>query len=167
MKQNDKYLKESIDVLNREFGSPLVTLEDTMKAHKLKKEGGPGSGRPTKDGSAKDIEKKAMKAADDANAKMDRDEKEMERKAKEQAFKDMENESITEGPDDVRFARNVLAKIAKTETKFRKQMYELEQAFLQDPRDENKKLAKEIKRSYKSGVTRFMRDSIDMIKRMK
>ena len=28
---NDKYLKESIDVLNRKFGEPLPTLEDTMK----------------------------------------------------------------------------------------------------------------------------------------
>ena len=74
---NDKYLKESIDVLNRDFGSPLVTLEDTIKAHKLKKEGGAGSGRPTKDGSAKDIEKKMSKAADDANAKMDAAEKKM------------------------------------------------------------------------------------------
>ena len=35
------------------------------------KEGGPGSGRPAKPGGAKDIENKAMKAADDANAKMD------------------------------------------------------------------------------------------------
>ena len=76
-------------------------------------------------------------------------------------------ESITEGPDDVRFARRALSKLAKTETKFRKEMYDLEQAFLKDPRDENQKLAKEIKRSYKSGVTKFMRDSIDMIKRMK
>ena len=38
MIQNDKYLKESIDILNRKFGEPLPTLEDTMKAHKLKKE---------------------------------------------------------------------------------------------------------------------------------
>ena len=44
MMQNEKYLKESIDILNRKFGEPLPTLEDTMKAHKLKKEGGPGSG---------------------------------------------------------------------------------------------------------------------------
>ena len=50
MIQNDKYLKESIDILNRKFGEPLPTLEDTMKAHKLKKEGGPGSG-PKKGGS--------------------------------------------------------------------------------------------------------------------
>jgi len=167
MKQNDKYLKEGLDILNRDFGSPLVTLEDTMKAHKLKKEGGPGSGRPTKDGSAKDIEKKAMKAADDANAKMDRDEKEMERKAKEQAFKDMENESITEGPYDVKFAKIALSKIVKTEQKFRKQMYDLEQVFLQDPNSTNRALAKEIIKSYKSGVTAYMRDSVLMVKRMK
>ena len=42
---NDKYLKESIDILNRKFGEPLPTLEDTTRAHSLKKEGGPGSGR--------------------------------------------------------------------------------------------------------------------------
>ena len=30
MIQNDKYLKESIDILNRKFGEPLPTLEDTM-----------------------------------------------------------------------------------------------------------------------------------------
>ena len=148
---NDKYLTESLDILKREFGQPLPTLEDTMKAHKIKKEGGPGSGpqkgvkqkktddyesdsgsggwkqknrkkshsgsggwkqnkapgwdklhvydeggkgsgRKPEPGSAKDIEKKMSKAADDANAKMDRDEKEMERKAKEQAKKDMEKE---------------------------------------------------------------------------
>ena len=34
---NDKYLKESIDVLNRKFGEPLPTLEDTMKWHKEQK----------------------------------------------------------------------------------------------------------------------------------
>ena len=35
---NDKYLKESIDILNRQFGEPLPTLEDTSKAYKLKQE---------------------------------------------------------------------------------------------------------------------------------
>ena len=255
MKQNDKYLVEGLDILNREFGQPLPTLEDTMKAHKLKKEGGPGSGK-SKDGSAKDIEKKSMKAADDANAKMDADEKEMERKAKEQALADMgmddddmfeaylkENpaavaaataamiqmkannpstgrvnkmstalgnkshpshkkakgifaklvdkfkkkkdepmskadqykalmkkttgESITEGPDDVKAARKSLSRIVKEEQKFRKQMYNLEQVFLQDPTKGNDKLAKDIKKSYKEGVTKFMRDTVLMVKRMK
>ena len=46
------------------------------------KEGGPGSGRKAKPGSAKDIENKAMKAADDANAKMDAAEKAMKKKKK-------------------------------------------------------------------------------------
>ena len=74
---------------------------------------------------------------------------------------------VTEGPDDKRSARRVLSKIAKTETKFRKEMYELEQAFLQDPRTENKKAAKDIKKAYKDGVTKFMRDSVKLIKGMK
>tara|TARA_B100000029_G_scaffold36839_1_gene34677 strand:+ start:2198 stop:3478 length:1281 start_codon:yes stop_codon:yes gene_type:complete len=425
---NDKYLTESLDILKREFGQPLPTLEDTMKAHKIKKEGGPGSGpqkgvkqkktddyesdsgsggwkqknrkkshsgsggwkqnkapgwdklhvydeggpgsgRKPEPGSAKDIEKKMSKAADDANAKMDRDEKEMERKAKEQAKKDMEKEfdfdfdesinerlssselklftivgvrmmkragwygkrynrqlaetirrilggmqyidnlsdapkkdqfflkkgmkyyptrkyskralqgmgkafskmplnqqknfveylinqglskeqtfesllkenpaavaaataamvqmkaknpqsgrvnkmstalsnkshpqhqkakgifaklvdkfkkkkkdkpvdkaaqyralmqkELKEGPDDVRFARRALSKVVKSEKSLRKAMMDLEQSFLRDPRPENKKLAKEIKKSYKDGVTKFMRDSVQMIKRMK
>ena len=271
MKQNDKYLAEGLDILNREFGQPLPTLEDTMKAHQLKKEGGPGSGKP-KDGSAKDIEKKSMKAADDANAKMDADEKEMEKQAKAQAMADMgmddddmfetflkENpaavaaataamiqmkannpstgrvnkmstalgnkshpshkkakgifarlvdkfkkkngdkdfekqkkkvakgadawvkkqrddaqnrkqyagESIKEGPDDVRFAKRALSQIVKTEQKFRKQMYDLEQTFLKDPNPTNRKLATEIKKSYKGNVTKFMRESVLMVKRMK
>ena len=37
MKQNDKYLKESVDFLSREFGQPLPTLQDTIKAHQAKK----------------------------------------------------------------------------------------------------------------------------------
>ena len=172
MKQNDKYLVEGLDILNREFGQPLPTLEDTMKAHKLKKEGGPGSGK-SKDGSAKDIEKKSMKAADDANAKMDADEKEMEKQAKAQAMADMGMddddmfESITEGPGDIKFAKKALSRIVKTEQKFRKQMYDLEQVFLKDPNPTNRKLATEIKKSYKDNTTKFMRDSVLMVKRMK
>ena len=42
-------------------------------------------------------------------------------------------EDVNEGPDDKREARRVLSKIAKTEQKFRKEMFELEQVFLQDP----------------------------------
>ena len=84
-------LKESM-VWERKFGEPLPTLDSVME--KYQQEGGKGSGRKPEKGSAKDIEKKSMKAATDANAKMDAAEKEMERKAKEQAFKDMENESV-------------------------------------------------------------------------
>ena len=50
------------------------------KAEGRVKEGGPGSGRPTKPGSARDIDKKMMSAADAANAKMDAAEKAMRRK---------------------------------------------------------------------------------------
>jgi len=117
MKQNDKYLTESLDILKRDFGQPLPTLQDTIKAHQTKKLS--------------------------------------------------VGESIKEGPDDVREARKALSRVVKEEQKFRKQMYNLEQVFLQDPRPENKKLAKEIKTSYKSGVTKFMRDSVLMVKRMK
>ena len=82
MKLKDLLSESSLKILDRKFGEPLPTLEDTTRAYRLRKEqevqeGGEGSGRPTKDGSAKDIEKKAMKAADDANAKMDAAEKKM------------------------------------------------------------------------------------------
>ena len=153
---NDKYLKESIDILNRKFGDPLPTLEDTMKWYKQKNEGGPGSGRPAKPGGAKDIDNKMSKAVDDANARLDAAEKELKKKKMKK-----------EGPDDVRFARRALTKIAKHEGALRKAMFDLEQAFLRDPRTENRKLAKDIKKVYKEGVTKFMREAVQMIKRMK
>ena len=250
---NDKYLKESIDILNRKFGEPLPTLEDTTRAYSLKKEGGPGSGRKAKPGSAKDIDNRMSKAADDANARLDAAEKELKKKKMKKEDSLMENPAIAgavaamtrlqmqnpktgkkisaltplknkehplhkksksmfqrikdklkkkkdgpnprskdkpllpkkqsksdvdfykrqfagevkEGPDDVRFARRAMSKIAKDEAKLRKSMFELEQAFLRDPRKENQKLAKDIKKNYKSNVTAFMRDSVQMIKRMK
>ena len=241
---NDKYLKESIDILDRKFGEPLPTLEDTTRAHSIKKEGGPGSGRKAKPGSAKDIDNRMSKAADDANARLDAAEKELKKKKMKKEDSLMENPAIAgavaamtrlqmqnpktgkkisaltplknkehplhkksksmfqrikdklskkkdkpapkkqsksdvdfykrqfagevkEGPDDVRFARRAMSKIAKDEAKLRKSMFELEQAFLRDPRKENQKLAKDIKKNYKSNVTAFMRDSVQMIKRMK
>ena len=84
-------LKEN-KVWERNFGEPLPTLNSVMEKHQ--QEGGKGSGRKPEKGSAKDIEKKSMKAATDANAKMDAAEKEMELKAMKQAIKDMENESV-------------------------------------------------------------------------
>ena len=33
MKENEKFLKESIDLLNREFGEPLPTLKTVMEKH--------------------------------------------------------------------------------------------------------------------------------------
>ena len=75
---NDKYLKESIDILNRKFGDPLPTLEDTMKWYKQKNEGGPGSGRKAKPGSAKDIDNRMSAAVADANARLDAAEQDSE-----------------------------------------------------------------------------------------
>jgi len=46
-------------------------------------------------------------------------------------------------------------------------MLNIEQGFLRDPRPENKKLAKDIKKSYKDNVTKFMREVVGMLKRMK
>ena len=93
---NDKYLKESMDILNRKFGEPLPTLEDTTKAYQEIKFGSkaqydkykkqhkirPGTeididGKKSKEkGDVKDvkpdkkIDKQTSKAADDANEKM-------------------------------------------------------------------------------------------------
>ena len=72
---------------NRKFGEPLPTLEDTSKAYKLKKEqefkeGGPGSGRKAKPGSAKDIDNRMSAAVDDANARLAAAEKAMKAKKK-------------------------------------------------------------------------------------
>ena len=114
MKQNDKYLAEGLDILNREFGQPLPTLEDTMKAHQLKKEGGPGSGKP-KDGSSKEKSKT--------------DDKEMERRAKDQAKKDMEDEFDFDFDESVDEERDYKAEYKKygSSTKAKKYRAELNQ----------------------------------------
>jgi len=69
-------LKESM-VWERKFGEPLPTL-DSVREKYQQKEGGKGSGKKP--------------VASDANKKPRDTEKELERKAKEQAFKDMANE---------------------------------------------------------------------------
>ena len=50
-------------------------------------EGGPGSGRPTKPGSKRDVEKRMDKAVSDANAKLDAAEKAMKAKKKKKRKK--------------------------------------------------------------------------------
>ena len=55
----------------------------------------------------------------------------------------------------------------KEEGVLRKRMLKIEQVFLQDPRPENKKLATQIKKSYKENITKFMREVVGMVKRMK
>ena len=46
-------------------------------------------------------------------------------------------------------------------------MFKIEQILLQDPRPENQKLRTDLKKSYKDGVTKFMRDANSIIKKMK
>ena len=60
-----------------------------------------------------------------------------------------------------------LQMVMKAESKLRDRMMKLEQIFLSDPRPENTKLAKNIKKSYKDTVTKFMRETISFVKKMK
>ena len=107
---SDKYLKESVDLLQREFGQPLPTLKSVTEKHQ---------------------------------------------------------KNVKEGPDDVRITKKELQMLIKIEGKFRERMFKIEQGFLRDPRPENRKLAKAIKKSYKDNVTKFMREVVGMLKRMK
>ena len=109
-KTNEKYLTESIDLLQRDFGQPLPTLQSVMKKHQ---------------------------------------------------------QNVNEGPDDVKKAKKELQMFIKEEGVLRKRMIKIEQVFLQDPRPENQKLAKQIKKSYKENITKFMREVVGMVKRMK
>jgi len=116
----------------RKFGQSLPTLEDTTKAYKLKKEqevkeGGPGSGRPAKPGSARDIEKRMSAAADDANARLDAAEKAM--KAKKKKVKEV---SLTE--DNLKVRKEALYKI--------NYMLRYSQRLGSDEKDDLKELAK-------------------------
>ncbi|MAR20808.1 MAG: hypothetical protein CMD25_01905, partial [Flavobacteriales bacterium] len=107
---SDKFLTESMDLLKRDFGQPLPTLQSVMEKHQ---------------------------------------------------------KNVKEGPDDVRVTKKQLQMLIKQEGAFRKRMMNIEQGFLRDPRPENKKLAKDIKKSYKDNVTKFMREVVGMLKRMK
>ena len=69
--------KEILKAMKMKF-----TTEGTLKVLKAIKEGGPGSGRPTKAGSKRDVEKRMDKAVSDANAKLDAAEKAAKKKKK-------------------------------------------------------------------------------------
>ena len=75
--------------------------------------------------------------------------------------------SVTEGPDEQRPADKEVKSIVKAEAELRDSMLKLEQIFLRDPRPENVKLAKDIKKVYKDTVTKFMREMIKLRKKMK
>ena len=76
-------------------------------------------------------------------------------------------DKIKEGPEEKRKAKNELQRVTKAEAKLRERMYKLEQIFLDDPRPENMKLAKDIKISYKKHVTQFMRDAVSYTRKLK
>ena len=61
---------------------PMTNIQDNPFDEKEVEEGGPGSGRPTKAGSKRDVEKRMDKAVSDANAKLDAAEKAMKAKKK-------------------------------------------------------------------------------------
>ena len=75
--------------------------------------------------------------------------------------------TVTEGPDEKNKAKKEIQRVMKAEAKLRERMYKLEQIFLDDPRPENMKLAKDIKISYKKHVTQFMRDAVSYTRKLK
>ena len=74
---------------------------------------------------------------------------------------------VNEGPQDQRPADKEVQRLVKAEAKLRERMLKLEQIFLDDPRPENMKLAKDIKISYKKHVTQFMRDAVSYTRKLK
>ena len=76
-------------------------------------------------------------------------------------------ESVTESTDEKVKAQKETQRVVKAEANLRNRMLKLEQIFLEDPRPENIKLAKEIKVSYKKHVTTFMKDVFKLVKKVK
>ena len=74
---------------------------------------------------------------------------------------------VTESTDEKVKAQKELQKLMKVEGKLRDRMYKIEQIILQDPRRENLTLARSIKDSYKKNVTKFMREVVSIVKRVK
>ena len=72
-------LQQRMESLYEDMGRVLNRYYDINELE----EGGPGSGRPTKAGSKRDVEKRMDKAVDDANAKLDAAEKAMKKKKNE------------------------------------------------------------------------------------
>ena len=73
-------LQQRMESLYEDMGRVLNRYYDINELE----EGGPGSGRPTKKGSKRDIEKRMDKAVSDANAKLDAAEKAMKKKKNEE-----------------------------------------------------------------------------------
>jgi hypothetical protein len=74
---------------------------------------------------------------------------------------------VEEGPEEQRPADKEVQRLIKAEAKLRERMIKLEQIFLRDARPENVKLAKQLTKSYKETVTKFMRDMVSIRKKLK
>jgi hypothetical protein len=79
----------------KEDEKPMTKIDDNPFKKDDMEEGGKGSGRPAKPGGAKDIENKAMSAADAANAKMDAAEKALKAKKKKKKVKESISKRFT------------------------------------------------------------------------
>jgi hypothetical protein len=80
---------------------------------------------------------------------------------------------VVESTEDKVKAKKAFLSLQKTEGVFRDKMFKLEQAFLGEPfryadkRPENVKLAKELKNSYVTNVTTFMKEAVKFTKGLK
>ena len=77
------------------------------------------------------------------------------------------NDSVNEGPDEQRPADKEVQRIVKLEGELRKRMQKLEQVFLRDGNPPSVKLAKDLTKSYKQNVTKFMREMISIRRKFK
>tara|TARA_R100000005_G_C4877523_1_gene130812 strand:- start:113 stop:439 length:327 start_codon:yes stop_codon:yes gene_type:complete len=77
------------------------------------------------------------------------------------------NDSVNEGPDEQRPADKEVQRIVKLEGELRKRMQKLEQVFLRDGNPKSVKLAKDLTKSYKQNITKFMREMISIRKKFK
>ena len=74
---------------------------------------------------------------------------------------------VTESPKEKTIATKEFQNMWKAETKLRDRMHKIEQIILKDPTTGNQTLARSIKDSYKRNVTKFMREVVSIIKRIK
>jgi hypothetical protein len=72
---------------------------------------------------------------------------------------------ITEDVRDIAKAKKLVQKLSTIEGKFRKTMYDLDDRLNADPK--NHDLSKPLKDSYTKNVTKFMREMMSVVKRMK
>ena len=74
---------------------------------------------------------------------------------------------VNEGPQDQRPEDKEVQRLVKAEAKLRERMLKLEQIFLRDGNPPSVKLAKDLKKSYKQHVTKFMREMISFRRKFK